>query len=108
MDRPPESLFDVDTRLGFRVRVPASRWELIVTSKHPAMRGRQREVEQAIDDPDEIRESNSDAEVFLFYKLQRPGRWICAVARRVDATDGFLITAYPTDAVKEGRRIWIR
>ena len=76
MDRPPESLFEVDTRLGFRVRVSASRWELIVTNKHPAMRGREREVERAIDDPDEIRESNSDTEVFLFYKLERPARWI--------------------------------
>jgi hypothetical protein len=108
MDERPESLFEVDTRLGFRVRVPASRWALIVSNKHPAMRGREHDVEQTLGDPDEVRESRADTAVFLFYRLDRPGRWICAVARRVDVTDGFLITAYPTDAVKEGRRLWTR
>ncbi len=32
-------LFEVDTPLGFRVRVTRSYWELIVTIKHLAMRG---------------------------------------------------------------------
>jgi hypothetical protein len=31
--------------------------------------------------------------------------WTCAVAKRED-DDGFLITAYPTDAIKEGIRVW--
>jgi hypothetical protein len=101
-------LFEVETRLGFRVRVPASRWELIVTTKHPTMKGRERDVARTLGEPDEIRESISDAEVFLFYRLERPRRWICAVVKRVGAVDGFLITAYPTDAVKEGQRIWTR
>ncbi|PYQ27089.1 MAG: hypothetical protein DMF56_21240 [Acidobacteria bacterium] len=38
----------------------------------------------------------------------QPSRWICAVAKRVDDRDGFLITAYPTDAIKEGTRIWTK
>jgi hypothetical protein len=36
---------------------------------------------------------------------QRRARWRCAVAERL--VDGaFLITAYPTDAIKEGVRLW--
>jgi hypothetical protein len=103
-----ESLFEVETRLGFRVRVPASRWELIVTNKHPVMAGRQGDVVQTIHNPDEIRESISGVDVLLFYRLERPRRWICAVVKQVSTTDGFLITTYPTDAVKEGRRVWTR
>lgn len=34
-------------------------------------------------------------------------RWLCAVTRREDGT-GFLITAYPTDAVKAGETIWTK
>jgi hypothetical protein len=36
---------------------------------------------------------------------EQAGRWACAVARRND-NGGFLITAYPTDAIKEGVRVW--
>lgn len=37
--------------------------------------------------------------------LERPKRWICAVVKRLDG-DGFLITTFPTDAIKEGEQIW--
>ena len=36
---------------------------------------------------------------------ERPGRWICAVAKRLDG-EGFLITTYPTEAIKEGEQVW--
>jgi hypothetical protein len=38
-------------------------------------------------------------------RSEQPGRWLCAVAKRLNA-EGFLITTYPTDAIKEGERIW--
>jgi hypothetical protein len=43
---------------------------------------------------------------FLFYRGIAP-RWLCAVVQRDDDA-GFLITAYPTDAVKAGETIWTR
>jgi hypothetical protein len=55
--------------------------------------------------PDEVRQSRSDSEVFLFYKIERERRWVCAVAKRLNG-DGFLITAYPADAIKEGELVW--
>lgn len=69
------------------------------------MAGRAQEVRQALESPSEIRLSKSDAAVYLFYRPERVGRWTCAVAKRLNG-DGFLITAYPTDAMKEGERIW--
>jgi hypothetical protein len=63
--------------------------------------------EETLENPDEIRVSRSDSKVFLFYKTQRPGRWTCAVTKRLDG-EGFLITTYPTDAIKEGERIWLK
>ena len=102
-----EMLFEVLTPLGFRVHVTAEYWQVIVTIKHPAMLGREADVEEALRNPDEIRLSKTDPSVYLFYKPERIGRWVCAVTKRLDG-EGFLITAYPTDAVKEGERIWHR
>ncbi len=98
-------LFEVQTPLGFRVRTTRSYWELIVRIKHPVMEGRAVDVQHVLTHPNEVRQSRSDAAVYLFYGQEKPGRWTCAVIKRLDG-EGFLITAYPTDAIKEGERIW--
>jgi hypothetical protein len=46
----------------------------------------------------------SDPNVYLFYKSKGIRRWVCAVARRLNG-DGFLVTTYPTDAIKEGEHL---
>ena len=97
--------FEVPTPLGFRVRVTHSYWELIVNIKHPIMAGRELEVQETLQNPDEIRVSRNDSAVYLFYKAERAKRWVCAVAKRLNG-DGFLITTFPTDAIKEGVRVW--
>lgn len=98
-------LFDVLTPLGFRVRVTREYWELIITLKHPVMAGREENVRETLRNPDEVRQSKSDPNVYLFYTSERIGRWVCAVTKRLDG-DGYLVTTYPTDATKEGLRIW--
>jgi hypothetical protein len=102
---PDELLFEVLTPLGFRVRVTRSYWELIITVKHPVMAGRENDVKDTLQNPSEIRQSKSDPAVYLFYKPERIGRWVCVVAKRLDG-EGFLITAYPTEAIKEGELVW--
>ena len=100
-------LFEVMTPLGFQVRVTRSYWEIITKVKHPVMAGRENDVQEALANPDEIRISRRDSNVYLFYKTERASRWVCAVTKRLNG-DGFLITTYPTDAIKEGERIWPR
>lgn len=99
-------LFEIETPLGFRVRTTVGWWQVIVTVKHPTMAGREDDVRALLGSPDEVRRSRNDPDVYVFYKLERPGRWICAVTRRLDDREGFLITAYPADAVKIGETIW--
>ena len=102
-----ELLFEVLTPLDFTVRVSKRYWQLITTIKHPVMTGREAHVQATLHQPDTIRQSRSDTAVYLFYKTERAGRWICAVAKRLNG-DGFLITTYVTDAIKEGTQIWPR
>jgi hypothetical protein len=105
MDAASDVLFEAETPLGFRVRVDKIRWELIIREKHPAMKGRESDVKSALENPNEVRQSKSDLSVLLFYKEEGPKRWVCAVTKRSNE-DGFLVTAYPTDAIKEGTKIW--
>jgi len=49
-----EILFEVDTPLGFLVRVTAEYWNVIVTIKHPVMLGREADVQEVLRNPDEI------------------------------------------------------
>jgi hypothetical protein len=107
MGLAPEPLFEARTPLGFRVRVTRERWDLITTTKHHVMAGREMSVKGTLESPDEVRESRSDQQVLLFYRAEGARRWVCAVAKRGES-EGFLITAYPTDAIKEGNRVWPR
>lgn len=105
MTNSDEIPFEVETPLGFRVRVTAEYWQVIVTMKHPAILGREADIQEVFRNPDEIRLSKKGPSVYLFYKPERIGRWVCAETKRLDG-EGFSITAYRTDAVKEGERIW--
>ena len=98
-------MIEVETPLGFVVRVKDDHWKLITTAKHPVMAGRKEDVADTLKNPDEVRQSKTDPSVFLFYKTERADRWLCAVAKRMNA-EGFLIITYPTDAIKEGKQIW--
>ena len=96
-------LFEILTPLGFRVRTSQAYWHKIVL-KHPDLAEHLEWVKQALASPDEIRRSSRDANVLLFY-LAGNRRWVVAVARRANS-EGFLITAYQADAIKEGETIW--
>ena len=105
MSKSRDILFEARTPLGFTVRVTREYWNIITTVKHPVMAGCETEVQAVLETPEEIRRSKSDANVYLFYRSRRNRRWVCAVSKQEGRT-GFLITAYPTDAINEGEKIW--
>jgi hypothetical protein len=97
------TLFEVLPPLGFTVRTAVKYWSLIET-KHPKLRGQAQEAVGILGHPDQVCQSPQDTTVYLFYRVDQ-SRLLCAVVKRLDG-DGFLITAYPCDKVKEGDRIW--
>ena len=96
--------FEIMTPLGFTVRTSHSYWQKLI-SKHSDIEEFEDSIKQALASPDEIRRSSRDAGVLLFYRVVKQKRWVVSVTRRLNG-DGFLITAYQTDAIKEGERIW--
>lgn len=77
----------------------------LITIKHPVMKGKEDIVKAVLRSPDEIRQSSTDKEVFLYYK--QSDRLYCVVVKHA-GMEGYLITTYPTDKVKEGVVIWTR
>jgi hypothetical protein len=96
---------EISTPIGLNVRIAPHRWDLIISVKHPVMAGLENELTATLQDPLEIRRSRKDEKVILFYRPIKKRRWICAVVKRENGS-GFLITAYPTSAIKEGTHLW--
>jgi hypothetical protein len=99
-------LFEIATPLGFTVRCSRAYWEHVLLEKHPVLRGHEEDVKAALGNPDEVRRSRKDPAVLLFYRGGLP-RWTCAVTK-AEGDDGFLVTAYVTDAIKIGEAVWTR
>ena len=62
---PENLLFEVATPRGFTVRVTKAYWGIIVTNKHPVMSKREADVQKTLQEPDEVRRSRSDPNVYL-------------------------------------------
>ncbi len=73
------------------------------------MRDMGEEIIRTLQTPAEVRVSRSDPAVRLFYEFYSPTRvgdkWLCVVVKYL-ADDAFVITAYLTDKLKSGERIW--
>lgn len=98
--------FEIKSSLGKIIRTTSSHWELITKLKHPEIEGKESEVQKCLSEPIEIRRSSEDPDVYLYYSHYMT-YYICVVARHLNG-DGFIITSYITDKIKEGESIWKR
>lgn len=97
--------FEVKTPLNVEIRTTKEYWDYLVTKKHRVMNSKKKVVIETLKNPDEIKRSKIDENIFLYYKQH--DRLYCVVAKHA-GKDGFFITAYPTDKVKEGETIWTK
>lgn len=97
-------LFIVKTPLNVKIRTTASYWKIITEIKHPQIKGKEIAVQDTLKDPELIRQSKQDKNVFLQYRKE-DGHYICVVFRRLNG-DGFIITAYKTSRIAVGKTIW--
>lgn len=105
MSPKEEPFFLGRTPLNVEVRTTTGYWEYLITMKHPVMKDKEDMAKATLQFPDEIRQSKTDRDVFLYYK--QFDKLYCVVVKHI-GMEGFLITAYPTDKVKEGDSIWTR
>lgn len=97
-------LFEVIAKNNLKVRTTKAYWHKIITFKHPSMVGRQDEVQETLKSPLAIRVSKKDPNVLLYYR-KIDVYYVCVVVKRLNG-EGFIITAYKTENIKEGEQIW--
>ena len=98
--------FEVISRLEKRIRVTESHWDFIVHYKHLEIEGMEQEVQETLVAPEAVRVSQEDEDVMLYYRKFRR-HYVCVVCKHLDR-DGFIITCYLTNKIKEGRQVWPR
>jgi len=96
--------FKVKTPLYKEIRITKEYWDFVKTVKHPNMEGKEKEIIKTLKDPEFIRKSNKDERVYLYYK-STGNRYICVACKHLNG-EGFIITTYITDRLKEGEEIW--
>ena len=96
--------FEVISSFNKKIRTTRSHWELITKIKHPEIEGKEEEVKECLRSPIEVRKSSEDVEVLLHYKKEG-SYFLCVVVRHLNG-EGFIITAYITDKIKEGEIVW--
>jgi hypothetical protein len=101
-----ELYFETISYLNKRIRITKAHWGLITKIKHPEIEHREVEVKSCLAHPVEIRQSLEAEGIYLYY--QREGKYyLCVVVRHLN-DDGFIITAYITNKIKEGKVVWKR
>lgn len=88
---------------GREIRLTAERWQHILS--HPEIADLKEEISQTLANPDIVRQSNSDQNVYLYYCYKTQTivgeKWLCVVVKILE-NDAFIITAYLTDKLKKG------
>ena len=92
---------------GLEVRLTDERLAHIL--EHPEMTGSEAAIEETLRSPDRILESLFDTEARLYYRFYREtavgAKYLCVVVK-ITQSDAFVLTAYLTDIVKRGWRLW--
>lgn len=96
--------FEAVTPIGITITTTSSYGQKIVTFKHPSMKGRVNEVKEALSSPEQIRISKKDPQILLCYR--KHNLYYTCVVVKVTNSKGFIVTAYMTDKIKEGKLKW--
>lgn len=80
-----------------------------IEEDHPEMREQTEKIVETLKNPEIIKESSADSSVELFYRFYTDTpveeKYLCIVVKVLEE-DLFIITAYFTDRVKQGRTLW--
>src|ERR1700687_1367815 len=92
---------------GLDVRLTEERLAYIL--EHPEMSDRETAIKETLLSPEQVLESLFDPAVRLYYRFYRMtavgDKYLCVVVK-MSQGDAFVLTAYLTDSIKRGWRIW--
>ena len=82
-----------------------------IESDHPEMCGQVNRMPETLAEPDSVVRSKTDPSIELFYKHYEltpvTEKYLCVIVKILDK-ELFIVTAYFTDKIKKGERLWER
>ena len=103
-----EVVFEVVSKLSKKIALTVPGYEHI-SERHPEVSGEFEKMKETLVNPQIIRKSMYDDNVWLFYRLFRKtpvSRKYLMVGVRLFNNKGTVITSYFTDKIKMGDEIW--
>ncbi len=97
-------LSSYESKVKKKIRISNEHWKHISEIKHPEVSGLENEIKQTLIHSVEIKRSNSDRNIYLYYSKYK-SYFLCTVTRHLNG-HGFIITAYITSKIKKGDQIW--
>ena len=92
---------------GLAIRLTDERLAHIL--EHPEMHGMEAAIGETLSHPQQVVQSFSDPEARLYYRhyvgTRVGNKWLSVVVK-VKGGDAFILTAYLTDKIKQGVRLW--
>ncbi len=77
--------------------------------KHLEMTSLEDKIKETLQNPEQVRRSNTDQTVLLNYHYYTNtlvgNKWLCVAVKYLDG-DAFLLTAYLTNRIKKGELLW--
>ena len=102
-------MFKVIDQFKRTIVLSKERYEHII--EHPEMIGQEDRIKETIAFPDTIKESKYDTAVFCYYRLYEKTpvtrKYLLCIVKILNG-EGFIITAFYTDRIKEGKALWKR
>lgn len=92
---------------GLAIRLTDERLDHVL--EHPEMQGLENAIAETLLHPERVVQSFSDPQSKLYYRFYlgtRVGDKFLCVVVRIKGEDAFVLTAYLTDKVKRGVKLW--
>lgn len=100
-------IFQITAKLDKLVTLDKRRYEHIL--EHSEMKNQINRIKETLKEPEEIRESIYDEDVWLFYRFYPKSpvtkKYMLVVVKLLNRK-GFIITAFYTDKIKKGELVW--
>lgn len=95
----------------FRCSIRLTKKSYVHIIEHSEMTGQEDRIKETIAFPDIVKESKYDSRVFCYYRLYEKSpvtkKYLLCIAKILNG-EGYIIIAFYTDKIKEGRLLWER
>lgn len=99
---------EIEDKFGRKIRLTDERYKHII-EKHPEIKDQEEKIKETLRKPELVKKSVYSNDVLIFYKYYKQTpvtEKYLTVGIKLLNGEGFVVTVYFTDRIKEGEIIW--